>query len=58
MTTLGHISALQRRHADLERQIEQELQHSACDELLVTALKRRKLEVKDELVRLERQQAA
>jgi hypothetical protein len=58
MTTEGHIAALERRHQDLERQIDEEMQHLSHDDLLVAALKRKKLEVKDELAKLERSQAA
>ncbi len=51
MTTEGHIAALERRHRELERQIETELAHLTRDDLLIAALKRKKLEVKDELSR-------
>jgi len=51
MTTEGHIAALERRHQDLDRQIQSELQNTRYDDLMVTALKRKKLEVKDELVK-------
>jgi hypothetical protein len=53
MTTEGHIAALERRHRELERQIETELQHASHDDMLITELKRRKLEVKDELAKME-----
>ena len=49
MTTVGHIAALERRHQDLDRQIDAQLQSRQSDHLVVSALKRRKLEVKDEL---------
>jgi len=52
MTTEGHIAALERRHRELDRQIELELQQKTYDSLLVSALKRKKLEVKDELSKL------
>jgi hypothetical protein len=58
MTTEGHIAALERRHQDLERQIEAEMQHLTHDDLLVAALKRKKLDVKDELAKLSKAQAA
>ena len=51
MTTEGHIAALERRHQELDRQIQSELQNSRRDDLMVAALKRKKLEVKDELVK-------
>ena len=47
MTTEGHIAALERRHQELDRQIQAELQSTRRDDLMVTALKRKKLEVKD-----------
>jgi hypothetical protein len=49
MTTEGHIAALERRHQELERQIEVERTHLSHDDMLIAALKRKKLEVKDEL---------
>ena len=58
MTTEGHIEALERRHQELERQIEEELTHPAYDDLVVAGLKRKKLEVKDELTKLGRRNAA
>ena len=49
MTTEGHIAALERRHRELERQIEDEMTH---DDMSIAALKRKKLEIKDELQKL------
>lgn len=49
MTTEGHIAALERRHQEIDRQIQAEMQRVTHDELLITALKRKKLGVKDEL---------
>ena len=49
MTTEGHIAALERRHQELDRQIQAELQSTRRDDLMVTALKRKKLEVKDQI---------
>ena len=57
MTTEGHIAALERRHKELERQIDDELSHLSHDDMIIAALKRRKLEIKDELVRLNTQAA-
>jgi len=57
MTTEGHIAALERRHSELERQLEKELRHRSLDDLRVADIKRRKLEVKDELVKLQRNAA-
>ena len=58
MTTEGHIAALERRHQELDRQIETEMGHLSHDDLLIAALKRKKLEVKDELARMHSSAAA
>ena len=53
MTTEGHIAALERRHRELERQIDDEMTHLSHDDTMIAALKRRKLEIKDELQKLQ-----
>jgi len=53
MTTEGHLEALSRRHRELDRQIEMERNRPSQDDLYVAALKRKKLEIKDELARLK-----
>ena len=53
MTTEGHLEALNRRHRELDRQIEMERNRPSYDDMLVAALKRKKLEVKDELRKLK-----
>jgi hypothetical protein len=53
MTTEGHIAALERRHQELDRMIQTESQNRLSDDLMVAALKRKKLEVKDELFKLQ-----
>ncbi|UYN98251.1 MAG: DUF465 domain-containing protein [Devosia sp.] len=53
MTTEGHIAALERRHQELDRQIESQIQSRTADDMMVNALKRKKLEVKDELFKLQ-----
>jgi hypothetical protein len=58
MTTEGHIAALERRHQELERRIEAEMAHLSQDDMLISALKRKKLEVKDELSRHRTHNAA
>jgi hypothetical protein len=57
MTTEGHIAALERRHRELERQIEDEMGHISHDDMVIAALKRKKLEIKDELQKLQSQAA-
>ena len=53
MTTEGHIEALERRHRELDRKIEDELTHVSRDDLFIAAMKRKKLEIKDELAKLQ-----
>lgn len=45
----SHMSALQTKHAGLDRQIQAEMSRPFPDETLVQDLKRRKLRLKDEL---------
>lgn len=52
MSIQSHIAELERRHAALERQIEDAAQHPSVDALQVKELKRRKLHLKDEIIRL------
>jgi hypothetical protein len=52
MSIQSHIAELERRHAALERQIEEATQHPSVDAVQVKELKRRKLHLKDEISRL------
>ena len=47
------LSELEKEHQALEREIADELAHPTADSLRVAELKRRKLHVKDEIVRLQ-----
>jgi hypothetical protein len=46
----SHFSALQTKHASLERRIQQEMARPIPDMTMVQSLKRRKLRIKEELV--------
>ena len=48
----SHFSALQSKKAGLERQIEVELSRPVPDETMLRDLKRRKLRIKEELLRV------
>jgi hypothetical protein len=48
-----HLAALEQRHEALDKEIERELMHPARDELKLSELKRRKLQLKDEIARLQ-----
>lgn len=54
MNTDGRIEALERRHRELHQQVESQHQVWGVDHLAISALKRRKLEVKDELEKTRR----
>jgi len=52
MSLQGHIVELQRRHEALEKEIEKEKLHPNADETRIIELKRKKLQIKDELAKL------
>ena len=52
MSLQGHIVELQRRHEALEKEIEKEKLHPNADEARIIELKRKKLQIKDELSKL------
>jgi hypothetical protein len=53
MSLASHLAELQRRHGDIERQIDEALAHPSSDELEIRTLKRRKLALKDEMQKLK-----
>jgi len=52
MAIESHLAELQKRHQALEAEISEALTHPSTDDLHLTELKRRKLQVKDEIARL------
>lgn len=53
MSMLSHLQALERRHEALDREIDDALKtHPSIDPIEVQALKRKKLQVKDEIARI------
>ncbi|MHB2165512.1 YdcH family protein [Alsobacter sp. R-9] len=52
MALQSHLAELERRHQALEKEIEQELLHPSSDDLRLVELKRRKLQLKDEIERI------
>ncbi len=52
MSLQGHIVELQRRHEALEKEIEKERLHPCFDEKKLLELKRKKLQLKDEISKL------
>jgi hypothetical protein len=54
MTSVSHLAALERRHQTLEQEIGEELAHASRDLARLATLKRKKLEIKDEIARMQR----
>lgn len=52
MAMQGHFQELNEKHKKLEEAIEAEMAHPDWDEVRVSALKKEKLRIKDELERL------
>ena len=52
MAIQSHLAELERRHQALENEITDCLAHPAVDDLIIVELKRRKLQVKEEIERL------
>ena len=52
MSMQSHLAELEKRHRALEDEINDCLTHPAVDDLKIVELKRRKLQVKDEIERL------
>jgi hypothetical protein len=58
MTIQAHLAELERRHRALEEEIAEAMSHPSTDGLKIAELKRRKLQVKDEIERLRSGAAA
>jgi hypothetical protein len=54
MAISTHLAELEQRHRMLEDELAEALQHPSTDDFRLTELKRRKLQVKDEIARLNR----
>ena len=52
MSIQAHLAELEKRHRALEQELEDALAHPSSDDLTIAELKRRKLQVKDEIARL------
>lgn len=52
MSLASHLEELQRRHGDIEREIDEAMLHPSVDDLEIVQLKRRKLAIKDEMEKL------
>jgi hypothetical protein len=52
MSIQAHLAELEKRHQALEEELNEALAHPSIDDLQIAELKRRKLQVKDEIARL------
>ena len=52
MSVESHLAELERRHEALKREIHEAQTHPGFDEFEVVALKRRKLQIKDEIAQI------
>jgi hypothetical protein len=57
MSMQSHLAELERRHQALEAEINEARAHPSTDDLAIAELKRRKLQVKDEIARLRQHSA-
>ena len=53
MSLAHHLEELQRKHGDIEREIDEAMMHPSVDDLEIVTLKRRKLAIKDEIEKLK-----
>jgi hypothetical protein len=56
--SMQSLAELEQRHRALEAEINEMLAHPAADDLKVAELKRRKLQLKDEIARLRQTESA
>jgi hypothetical protein len=53
MSIEAHLAELERKHRALETELADALAHPSVDDMTIADLKRRKLQVKDEIARLK-----
>ena len=58
MTIQARVAELEQRHHALEKKISEALKHKSTDDLEIVELKRQKLQLKDEIERLQHGGAA
>lgn len=56
MSLASHLEELQRKHSEIEQEIDEALMHPSVDDLDIVMLKRRKLALKDAIVKLKTEQ--
>jgi hypothetical protein len=58
MSIQAHLAELEKKHQALETELADALAHPSVDDTTIAELKRRKLHVKDEIVRLRHESLA
>jgi hypothetical protein len=53
MSIQAHLAELERKHQALEKELADAMAHPSVDDITIAELKRRKLQVKDEIARLK-----
>jgi len=53
MSIQSHLAELERKHQALETELADAMAHPSVDDMTIAELKRRKLQVKDEIARLK-----
>lgn len=53
MSLMSHLAELERKHRALDAEIEQELARPAQDDIKLASLKRKKLQIKDNISRIK-----
>lgn len=53
MNTKAHLTSLERKHNELEKEISKEMSTPSTDDFVITNLKRQKLALKDEIEKLK-----
>lgn len=53
MSIQSHLAELERKHEALESELADAMAHPSVDDITIAELKRRKLQVKDEIARLK-----
>lgn len=55
MSLQSHLEELSAKHENLEAQINDAMKHPSVDDVEISRMKRRKLQLKDEITRIEQQ---
>jgi hypothetical protein len=58
MSIQAHLAELERKHEALENELSEAIAHPSVDDITLADLKRRKLQVKDEIARLKHDASA